>query len=170
MKLSPVPTTGIAVAAVAAVTVTAVALKKKGKKVASPIASFSAKEWEEVKDWPAVKTVVDKVEALVAEHVSNEEIEPVKESKDSVKDTAIPVAQVFIGDEPGQVKAFGTEYKKIVNKAFKEASDDDTVTLELFGKTYGLGARGEKIERDSVTGTLYSAEDIKKLKKKVESL
>lgn len=192
MKFSPLPTTGVAVAAVAAISATAVALKKKGKKITEPITSFTAKEWEELKDWPAVKSLLkdsgstkeDAEEAKQAEYSDSDSKEGMEKDtaeettspaddqseekeKESVKNTEYPVAQVVIGDGPGQVKAFGAEYKKIINRAFKEASNDDTVTLELFGKTYGLGAKGQKIEDAPLPGTLYNAEDITKLHKKL---
>lgn len=166
MKLSPLPATGIAVATVAAISATAVALnKKKGKKILEPLASFTAKEWEELKDWPAVKAV----ESLVSNDTKDAVREPSsKDGSGSVKRVDLPVAQVVIGDEPWQVKAFSAEYKKVIERAFKEASKDDTVTLELYGKTYGLGARGEKIESGELPGTVYNAQDIAKLHKKLE--
>lgn len=192
MKFSPLPTTGIAVAAVAAISATAVALKKKGKKIVKPIASFTAQEWEDVKNWPAVKAVIgenpqetptdnnestavsDAETAPVAEENTDSEEATAEESSTpevaAAVDTASDVPKrVVIGDEPGQVKASSAEYRKIVNKAFKDASKDDSVTLELYGKTYGLGAKGQKIEGSDLPGTLYTAGDIAKLHKKLSA-
>lgn len=167
MKFSPLPATGIAVATVAAISATAVVLKKKkGSKILEPLASFTEKEWDELKDWPAVKTaksvLEDVVKPAIKEHV-------LKDEDNSVEITHSPASDVVIGDEPGQIKAFSTEYKEVVERAFKESSADGTVTLELYGKTYGLGARGEKIEDGELPGTVYNAADIAKLHKKLTS-
>jgi len=175
MKINPVPTAGIAVAAVAAISATAVVLKKKGKKIVEPLASFTAKEWEELKDWPAVKAVLndskepDDAEEVKEESVVAPTVEVQEKAVKNTEKTVAPAEQIVIGEEPGQVKAFSAEYRKIINKVFKEASNDETVTLELFGKTYGLGAKGQKIEDTALPGTLYNAADIAKLHKKLES-
>lgn len=91
------------------------------------------------------------------------------EPKKSPTVTPVVKEPVVIGDEPGQVKAFSPAYKKVIKSAYKDALVDDSATLELYGKTYGLGARGHKIVDAEYPGVLYAADDIVKLYKKISS-
>ena len=174
MKFSHKSIAGVAVAVIAATTTaTAVALKKKSSKVKkafAPLIEYTALEREKLSEWPvkfATKTLKDGQHSLLPATTS--EMDENSAETPAMETDQEDSPKTVIGDGPGQLKPFSPAYRKLIAEIRNDAVADDAVTLELYGKTYGLGARGHKIVDAALPGTLYDASDIEKLYNKAQS-
>lgn len=78
------------------------------------------------------------------------------------------VERFSVGDEDGQVSKHSPEYQTIINTAYGRSMNNPEYALELVGKTFGLGARGETFETsEGVKGRRFNAEEIEKLRAKL---
>lgn len=82
-----------------------------------------------------------------------------------VSKTESRIFEAAIGSGHQELEAFSPEYKEFIERVNTSALGNENVTLELTGKTYGLGAKGVTV--DSITR--YTKSDIAKLYKKSQS-
>lgn len=101
---------------------------------------------------------------------------PVKDEKktvfDSLPEEAV-VHRIHTSDknaEEGSIKAFSPAYRKLIQKALKEAGKDENYRLYLDGSVYGIGSRGSGILKtgESSFVHVYDLKNIKKLSDKLE--
>lgn len=72
-------------------------------------------------------------------------------------------AEIFLGDDEDEidtVKVNSPQYRELLDDYYRISQHDGDFTLVMHGKSYGLGARGTKLDNG---GTQYSAGDIEKL-------
>lgn len=98
--------------------------------------------------------------------------------EDLGQDSNSPTTQplIIVGDGDGEISRKSEEYRRIIENAYQKSLNDDSYTLVLFGKLYGLGARGVKVDEfalnskgETVQGHEYNSEAISKLLKALES-
>lgn len=73
--------------------------------------------------------------------------------------------RIVIGSEDNEISRKSRVYRELINDYYGEALQNSAVTLTLYGKVHGLGARGEALEEEDGTKyRVYSADDIIKLR------
>ena len=91
---------------------------------------------------------------------------------DSLPEEAV-VHRIHTSDKNAEecsIKAFSPAYRKLIQKALKEAKKDESYRLYLDGSVYGIGSRGSdtlKTGEDSVV-YVYDLKNIQKLADKLE--
>lgn len=74
---------------------------------------------------------------------------------------------IVIGDGEDEISRKSDEYRELINEYYGYSLADEDISLVLYGKTNGLGARGEVTESEGVKGRIYNAADIAKLRNKM---
>lgn len=89
-------------------------------------------------------------------------------SPEELESEIIEESLVIIGDGEGEISRTSKEYRELINDAYGKAISDEDPTLILYGKTNGLGARGEVVDEvEGLKGRMYQAEDIIKLRNRM---
>ncbi len=94
-----------------------------------------------------------------------------EEDEDEISEDYNPNVERFaVGDGEGQISKHSPEYQTIINTAYGRSMNNAEYVLELVGKTFGLGARGEVFDtQDGDKGRRFNAEEIEKLRAKLLS-
>lgn len=76
---------------------------------------------------------------------------------------------IILGDsaENGEISKKSDEFRSIVHEAYGAAMADPEFTLVLFGKTFGVGARGTKITQNGMDGRSYNTDEIGSIRNKL---
>lgn len=125
---------------------------------------------------PVIHSLVDtEALALIDPAKPEEEIMVTGETMDSVETTETPVEVkeadisgiITIG--PGGFELQSKEFKIVLHQAMEKASSDASYELHLQGKTYGIGARGQKKSDGNTDFVAFGPKDIEKIYKKLNS-
>lgn len=126
-----------------------------------------AEESTAVYDDQSNEYVDETIETLLTEELRNENAVTVGEIRNNeVVAEIVDEKRIVIGDGEEEISRTSKEYRELINDAYGKAISGEEPILVLYGKTNGLGARGEALEEtpEGLKGRVYQAEDIIKLR------